>query len=53
MKDIIIGTLAVIGVVGAIGFAERELALASLSILLAVPYIIVKAQQPLEEEESC
>lgn len=50
MKARIYGGLALVGLFGAIGFAEQSLDLAIVSAFLTVPYIIVKARQPLEEE---
>lgn len=46
-----IGSLAIVGLVGAIGFAEMQLALAVSFAALMLPYIVKKAHQPLEEEE--
>lgn len=50
MKARIVGGLALVGLFGAIGFAEQSLDYAIVSVLLTVPYIIMKAKQPLEEE---
>lgn len=46
----IINVSAVFGVVGMIGFAEQSLSLAVVSAIITLPYIVMKANQPLEEE---
>lgn len=50
MKARIYGALALVGLIGSIGFAEQSIDLAILSAFLTVPYIVSKAKQPLEEE---
>jgi len=46
-----IGLSALVGLVGTIGFVESNLVVASLSAVAMLPYIVMKANQPLEEEE--